>query len=100
MPKASTKFGDACAFNMLTSEMINDRLAMVGFIAAMGVEIWRVWEKFEANGNFMRMVVRMVDRWGGGTCGVCFSCKKLGLWCSLEVHDVGTIETCMENGFE
>ena len=48
----------------------------------------------------MCMVVRMADRWGGGTCGVCFSCKKLGLWCSLEVHGVGMIETCMENGFE
>ena len=33
-------------------------------------------------------------------CGVCFSCKKMGLWCSLEVHGVGMIETCMENGFE
>ena len=40
---------------------------MVSFVAAMGAEIWRVWEKFEANGNSMRMVVRMVDRWGGGS---------------------------------
>ena len=67
MPKASTKFGDACAFNMSASERINSKLAMVGFVAAMGAEIWRVWEKFEANGNSMCMVVRLADRWGGGS---------------------------------
>ena len=72
MPKASTKFGDACAFNMSESERINDKLAMVDFVAAMGAEIWRVWEKFETNGSFMRMVVRMAVGWGGGS-----------MWCSF-----------------
>ena len=52
---------------MPTSKRINGRLAMVGFVATMGVEIWRVWEKFEANGNSMHMVVRMADSWGGGS---------------------------------
>ena len=26
--------------------------------------------------------------------------KKMGLWCSREVHGVGMIETCKESGFE
>ena len=52
---------------MSASERINGRLAIVSFVAAMGAEIWRVWEKFEANENSMRIVVRMADRWGGGS---------------------------------
>ena len=72
MPKANTKFGDAFTFDVPTSKRVNSRLAMVGFVAAMGAEIWRVWEKFETNGSFMRMVVRMAVGWGGGS-----------MWCSF-----------------
>ena len=72
MPKANTKFGDAFTFDVPTSERVNGRLAIVGFVAAMGAEIWRVWEKFETNGSFMRMVVRMAVGWGGGS-----------MWCSF-----------------
>lgn len=36
----STKFGDVLAFSGPAPERINGRLAMVGFVAAMGAEIW------------------------------------------------------------
>ncbi|RVX21703.1 Early light-induced protein, chloroplastic [Vitis vinifera] len=40
-PKVSTKFGDVFAFSGPAPERINGRLAMVGFVAAMGAEIWK-----------------------------------------------------------
>ncbi|KAI5400685.1 hypothetical protein KIW84_065531, partial [Lathyrus oleraceus] len=38
-PKMSTKFSDLMAFSGPAPERINGRLAMIGFVAAMGVEI-------------------------------------------------------------
>lgn len=38
-PKMSTKFSDLMAFGGPAPERINGRLAMIGFVAAMGVEI-------------------------------------------------------------
>ncbi|KAL8162714.1 hypothetical protein V2J09_014203 [Rumex salicifolius] len=38
-PKVSTKFGDVLAFSGPAPERINGRLAMIGFVAAMGVEL-------------------------------------------------------------
>ncbi|KAL3812562.1 hypothetical protein ACJIZ3_013830 [Penstemon smallii] len=38
-PKVSTKFSDVLAFNGPAPERINGRLAMIGFVAAMGVEL-------------------------------------------------------------
>ncbi|CAL1396565.1 unnamed protein product [Linum trigynum] len=40
-PKASTKFGDVLAFSGPAPERINGRLAMVGFVAALAVELSR-----------------------------------------------------------
>ncbi|KAI3889656.1 hypothetical protein MKX03_007678 [Papaver bracteatum] len=39
--KMSTKFGDLLAFSGPAPERINGRLAMIGFVAAMGVEVAR-----------------------------------------------------------
>ncbi|XP_026436596.1 early light-induced protein, chloroplastic-like [Papaver somniferum] len=39
--KMSTKFGELFAFSGPTPERINGRLAMIGFVAAMGVELAR-----------------------------------------------------------
>ncbi|MCL7048608.1 hypothetical protein MKW94_012733 [Papaver nudicaule] len=39
--KMSTKFGDLFAFSGPAPERINGRLAMIGFVAAMGVELAR-----------------------------------------------------------
>ncbi|XP_062148793.1 early light-induced protein, chloroplastic-like [Alnus glutinosa] len=41
MAKVSTKFSDLFAFGGPTPERINGRLAMVGFVAAMAVELSR-----------------------------------------------------------
>ncbi|XP_026431352.1 early light-induced protein, chloroplastic-like [Papaver somniferum] len=41
MQKMSTKFGDLLAFSGPAPERINGRLAMIGFVAAMGVEVAR-----------------------------------------------------------
>lgn len=38
-PKVSTKFGDVFAFSGPAPERINGRLAMIGFVAALGVEL-------------------------------------------------------------
>ncbi|XP_042493973.1 early light-induced protein 1, chloroplastic-like [Macadamia integrifolia] len=38
-PKVSTKFGDVLAFSGPAPERINGRLAMVGFVAALGAEL-------------------------------------------------------------
>ncbi|CAI0559392.1 unnamed protein product [Linum tenue] len=38
-PKVSTKFGDVLAFSGPAPERINGRLAMVGFVAALAVEL-------------------------------------------------------------
>ncbi|KAK7280068.1 hypothetical protein RJT34_25130 [Clitoria ternatea] len=38
-PKMSTKFGDVFAFSGPAPERINGRLAMIGFVAAMAVEV-------------------------------------------------------------
>ncbi|MQM23702.1 hypothetical protein Taro_056769 [Colocasia esculenta] len=38
-PKVSTKFSDVLAFSGPAPERINGRLAMVGFVAALGVEL-------------------------------------------------------------
>ncbi|KAJ8621543.1 hypothetical protein MRB53_030072 [Persea americana] len=40
-PKVSTKFSDVLAFSGPAPERINGRLAMVGFVSAMGVELAR-----------------------------------------------------------
>ncbi|CAN1808161.1 Early light-induced protein 1, chloroplastic [Linum perenne] len=39
VPKVSTKFGDVFAFSGPAPERINGRLAMVGFVAALAVEL-------------------------------------------------------------
>ncbi|CAN1122183.1 Early light-induced protein 1, chloroplastic [Linum perenne] len=39
VPKVSTKFGDVFAFSGQAPERINGRLAMVGFVAALAVEL-------------------------------------------------------------
>ncbi|XP_058739791.1 early light-induced protein, chloroplastic-like [Vicia villosa] len=46
-PKMSTKFSDLMAFGGPAPERINGRLAMIGFVAAMGVEIARGQGLFE-----------------------------------------------------
>ncbi|WJX20885.1 hypothetical protein P8452_10374 [Trifolium repens] len=46
-PKISTKFSDLMAFGGPAPERINGRLAMVGFVAAMGVEIAKGQGLFE-----------------------------------------------------
>ncbi|KAJ9700443.1 hypothetical protein PVL29_005979 [Vitis rotundifolia] len=50
-PKVSTKFGDVFAFNGPAPERINGRLAMVGFVAAMGAEIWKGEDVFAQISN-------------------------------------------------
>ncbi|KAF6173389.1 hypothetical protein GIB67_027084 [Kingdonia uniflora] len=40
-PKVSTKFSDVLAFSGPAPERINGRLAMIGFVAALGVELAR-----------------------------------------------------------
>ena len=47
----STKFGDVLAFSGPAPERINGRLAMVGFVAAMGAEIWRGEDVFAQISN-------------------------------------------------
>ncbi|KAK2458229.1 early light-induced protein, chloroplastic [Trifolium repens] len=46
-PKMSTKFSDLMAFSGPAPERINGRLAMIGFVAAMGVEIAKGQGLFE-----------------------------------------------------
>ncbi|XP_058769716.1 early light-induced protein, chloroplastic-like isoform X1 [Vicia villosa] len=46
-PKMSTKFSDLMAFGGPAPERINGRLAMIGFVAALGVEIARGQGLFE-----------------------------------------------------
>ncbi|KAK2404760.1 early light-induced protein, chloroplastic [Trifolium repens] len=46
-PKISTKFSDLMAFGGPAPERINGRLAMIGFVAAMGVEIAKGQGLFE-----------------------------------------------------
>ncbi|CAK8573639.1 unnamed protein product [Lathyrus sativus] len=46
-PKMSTKFSDLMAFGGPAPERINGRLAMIGFVSAMGVEIARGQGLFE-----------------------------------------------------
>ncbi|KAI5400688.1 early light-induced protein, chloroplastic-like isoform X1 [Lathyrus oleraceus] len=46
-PKMSTKFSDLMAFGGPAPERINGRLAMIGFVAAMGVEIAKGQGLFE-----------------------------------------------------
>ncbi|XP_058769726.1 early light-induced protein, chloroplastic-like isoform X3 [Vicia villosa] len=46
-PKMSSKFSDLMAFGGPAPERINGRLAMIGFVAAMGVEIARGQGLFE-----------------------------------------------------
>ncbi|KAF6173394.1 hypothetical protein GIB67_027089 [Kingdonia uniflora] len=41
MSKVSTKFTDVLAFSGPAPERINGRLAMIGFVAALGVELAR-----------------------------------------------------------
>ncbi|RVW55772.1 Early light-induced protein 1, chloroplastic [Vitis vinifera] len=50
-PKVSTKFGDVFAFSGPAPERINGRLAMVGFVAAMGAEIWKGEDVFAQISN-------------------------------------------------
>ncbi|KAF8388117.1 hypothetical protein HHK36_026783 [Tetracentron sinense] len=52
-PKVSTSFSDVLAFSGPAPERINGRLAMVGFVAAMGVELWKGDDVFAqlANGG-------------------------------------------------
>ncbi len=50
-PKMSTKFGDVLAFSGPAPERINGRLAMVGFVAAMGAEIWKGEDVFAQISN-------------------------------------------------
>ncbi|CAL1396563.1 unnamed protein product [Linum trigynum] len=45
-PKVSTKFGDVLAFSGPAPERINGRLAMVGFVAALAVELSRGQDVF------------------------------------------------------
>ncbi|CAI8586380.1 unnamed protein product [Vicia faba] len=47
IPKMSTKFSDLMAFGGPAPERINGRLAMIGFVAAMGVEIAKGQGLFE-----------------------------------------------------
>ncbi|CAI8586379.1 unnamed protein product [Vicia faba] len=46
-PKMSTKFSDLMAFSGPAPERINGRLAMIGFVAALGVEIAKGQGLFE-----------------------------------------------------
>ncbi|XP_057427373.1 early light-induced protein, chloroplastic-like [Lotus japonicus] len=46
-PKVSTKFSDVMAFGGPAPERINGRLAMIGFVAAMAVEVARGQGVFE-----------------------------------------------------
>ncbi|KAF5452766.1 hypothetical protein F2P56_027733 [Juglans regia] len=45
-PKVSTKFSDVLAFSGPAPERINGRLAMIGFVAAMAVEVSRGQDLF------------------------------------------------------
>ncbi|CAL1411268.1 unnamed protein product [Linum trigynum] len=45
-PKVSTKFGDVLAFSGPAPERINGRLAMVGFVAALAVELTKGQDVF------------------------------------------------------
>ncbi|KAJ4722540.1 putative Early light-induced protein [Melia azedarach] len=46
-PKVSTKFSDVLAFSGPAPERINGRLAMIGFVAAMAVELAKGQDVFE-----------------------------------------------------
>ncbi|XP_059447570.1 early light-induced protein, chloroplastic-like [Corylus avellana] len=50
-PKVSTKFSDVLAFSGPAPERINGRLAMVGFVAAMAVELSRGQDVFAQISN-------------------------------------------------
>ncbi|KAE8022658.1 hypothetical protein FH972_008441 [Carpinus fangiana] len=51
MAKVSTKFSDMFAFSGPAPERINGRLAMVGFVAAMAVELYRGQDVFAQISN-------------------------------------------------
>ncbi|TKY51203.1 Early light-induced protein [Spatholobus suberectus] len=50
-PKVSTKFSDVLAFSGPAPERINGRLAMIGFVAAMAVEVAKGQGVFEQISN-------------------------------------------------
>ncbi|XP_059448303.1 early light-induced protein, chloroplastic-like [Corylus avellana] len=50
-PKMSTKFSDVFAFSGPAPERINGRLAMVGFVSAMAVELYRGQDVFAQISN-------------------------------------------------
>ncbi|KAH9616598.1 hypothetical protein KSS87_004962, partial [Heliosperma pusillum] len=51
LPKVSTKFGDLFAFGGPAPERINGRLAMIGFVAAVAVELSNGTDLFEQISN-------------------------------------------------
>ncbi|XP_015888111.3 early light-induced protein 1, chloroplastic [Ziziphus jujuba] len=50
-PKVSTKFSDLLAFSGPAPERINGRLAMIGFVAALAVELSNGQDLFDQIGN-------------------------------------------------
>ncbi|KAK3042215.1 hypothetical protein RJ639_001335 [Escallonia herrerae] len=61
-PKVSTKFTDVLAFSGPAPEVINGRLAMIGFVAALGAEIASGQDVFQqlANGGIPAFLVTSI----------------------------------------